>query len=251
MQSFEDRFRYDESGVPRIWRPTDDIDGAYSRARDHTLTLVPLLARFRLSATSSPPPLDAWLGARPAGLARGDAEDLEPIGGVDADADGSLDDETLVLTDARRADALLRFRKAADGVYVEAKRGALGGVRETPLWMWALLLLLGQNELVAVARSPLLLVLGLAVAVGLYVTYVLNLWAPIVRVAGAAWDTGLQVGKERLREFLVAGERGKEAVAMEARARGGPEREPEAIALDDLGRDGRRRTPGGGDWDDD
>jgi hypothetical protein len=236
--------------VPRIWRPTDDIDGAYSRARDHTLTLVPLLARFQLSATSSPPPLDAWLGARPAGLARADADDLEPIGGVDADADGTLEDETLVLTDTRRADLLLRFRKAADGVYVEAKRGALGGVRETPLWMWALLLVLGQNELVAVARNPALLVLGLALAVALYVTHVLNLWAPMVRVAAAAWDTGLQVGKERLREFLVAGERGREAVAMEARAQGG-ERGPEGIAMHNLGRDGRRRTPGGGDWDDD
>jgi hypothetical protein len=236
--------------VPRIWRPTDDIDGAYSRARDHTLTLVPLLARFTLSATSSPPPLDAWLGARPAALPRADADDLDPIGGVDADADGTLEDETLVLPDARRADAVQRFRRAADGVYVEAKRGALGGVRETPLWMWALLLVLGQNELIAVARSPMLLVLGLLASAALYVTYSLNLWAPIIRVGAAAWDTGVQVGKERLREFLVAGERGREAVAMEARA-GAQPGEAEEIPLEELGRGGRRRTPGGGDWDDD
>jgi hypothetical protein len=91
----------------------------------------------------------------------------------------------------------------------------------------------------------------LALALAVYVTYMLNLWAPIWRISAAAWGTGLQVGKERLREFLVAGERGREAVAMEARVRK-ETAEPEEIALDDLGTDGkRRRTPGGGDWDDD
>lgn len=31
---FEDRFRYDEAGTPRVWSPTDDIDGLYRAARD-------------------------------------------------------------------------------------------------------------------------------------------------------------------------------------------------------------------------
>lgn len=31
---FEERFRYDEHGVPRVWRPDDDIDGAFKKARD-------------------------------------------------------------------------------------------------------------------------------------------------------------------------------------------------------------------------
>jgi len=29
-ENFEDKFRYDEVGVPRIWRPTDDIEGLYT-----------------------------------------------------------------------------------------------------------------------------------------------------------------------------------------------------------------------------
>jgi hypothetical protein len=32
--AFEDRFRYDEEGVPRIWRPGDDIDSAFRKAKD-------------------------------------------------------------------------------------------------------------------------------------------------------------------------------------------------------------------------
>lgn len=34
QRSFEERFRYDADGVPRVWRPTDDIDGVYVAARD-------------------------------------------------------------------------------------------------------------------------------------------------------------------------------------------------------------------------
>lgn len=31
---FEDHFRYDEAGVPRVWKPDDDIDGAFRKAKD-------------------------------------------------------------------------------------------------------------------------------------------------------------------------------------------------------------------------
>jgi len=31
---FEERFRYDDNGVPRVWKPEDDIDGAFQKARD-------------------------------------------------------------------------------------------------------------------------------------------------------------------------------------------------------------------------
>lgn len=31
---FEERFRYDEHGVPRVWKPDDDIDSAFMKAKD-------------------------------------------------------------------------------------------------------------------------------------------------------------------------------------------------------------------------
>jgi len=31
---FEERFRYDDHGVPRVWKPDDDIDGAFKKAKD-------------------------------------------------------------------------------------------------------------------------------------------------------------------------------------------------------------------------
>lgn len=153
-ENFEDRFRYDESGVPRIWRPTDDIEGVYTRAREATLGLIPLLARFRLSETSAPPPLDRWIGPVPSSATTADEEDLAPIGGVDEDEGRSLEEEMTVLGEAKRQDLTARFKKAADGVYVEAKRSAIGGITQVPLYFYGLLLALGWNEIVAGAFDP-------------------------------------------------------------------------------------------------
>lgn len=148
-ENFEDKFRYDEQGVPRIWRPTDDIEGIYTKARESTITVIPLLARFRLSKTSSPPPLDAWIGDAPATVTSADEDDLTPIGGLDDDEGKSLDEEMIVLSDSKQADLLVRFKKTADGVYVEAKRSAIGGMTQVPLYFYGLLLALGWNEIVA------------------------------------------------------------------------------------------------------
>ena len=148
-ENFEDKFRYDDDGVPRIWRPTDDIEGVYTKARESTLTLIPLLSRFRHSETGAPPPLDRWIGHTPAAATAADEEDLAPIGGVDEEEGKSLEEETTILNEAKRQDLTVRFKKAADGVYVEAKRSAIGGMTQVPLYFYGLLLALGWNEIVA------------------------------------------------------------------------------------------------------
>ena len=148
-ENFEDKFRYDDDGVPRIWRPTDDIEGIYTKARESTLQLIPLLSKFRHSETGAPPPLDRWIGNAPAAATAADEEDLTPIGGVDEEEGKSLEEETTILNDAKRQDLTVRFKKAADGVYVEAKRSAIGGMTQVPLYFYGLLLALGWNEIVA------------------------------------------------------------------------------------------------------
>lgn len=148
-ENFEDKFRYDEAGVPRIWRPTDDIESIYTKSRESTLTLIPLLSRFQSSHTSSPPPLDDWIGNPPPEVTPADEEDLTPIGGVDEEEGKSLEEEMTVLSDAKRQDITTRFKKTADGVYVEAKRSAIGGMTQVPLYFYGLLLALGWNEIIA------------------------------------------------------------------------------------------------------
>ena len=148
-ENFEDKFRYDEAGVPRIWRPTDDIEGIYTKARESTLKLIPLLSRFQISHNSRPPPLDDWIGNAPSSATPADEDDLVPIGGVDEEEGKSLEEEMTILGDAKRQDITVRFKKTADGVYVEAKRSAIGGITQVPLYFYGILLALGWNELIA------------------------------------------------------------------------------------------------------
>ena len=148
-ENFEDKFRYDEAGVPRIWRPTDDIEGMYTKAKDSTLKLIPLLSKFQLEETYAAPNLPEWIGNAPASIDSKDEEDLTPIGGVDEEEGKSLEEEMTVLSEAKRQDLVVRFKKTADGVYVEAKRSAIGGVAQVPLYFYGLLLALGWNEIVA------------------------------------------------------------------------------------------------------
>ncbi len=138
--------------MPRVWRPADDIEGLFTKARESTLELVPLLSKFQLADTSAPPPLADWIGSRPASTTAADEDDLAPIGGVDeGELDGgkTLEEEMTVLSEAKRRDLLARFKKTADGVFVEARRSAIGGVAQIPFYFYGLLLALGWNEIVA------------------------------------------------------------------------------------------------------
>ncbi len=52
-----------------------------------------------------------------------------------------------VLSESKRQDLVVRFKKTADGVYVEAKRSAIGGITQVPLYFYAILVVLGWNEI--------------------------------------------------------------------------------------------------------
>ncbi|PFH56915.1 hypothetical protein XA68_15769 [Ophiocordyceps unilateralis] len=238
-ENFEDKFRYDEAGVPRIWRPSDDIEGLYTKARESTLTLIPLLSRFRLSETYAPPDLPDFVGTQPRGVEAGDEEDLAPIGGVDEDEGKSLEEEMTVLSESKRQDLVVRFKKTADGVYVEAKRSAIGGVAQVPWYFYALLMALGWNEFYMVLRNPFLFILMLMMAGGTYVAYTLNLLGPMIQMGNAAVNQGVDIAKQQLRDFIVNSEAAKQALAMPA-SNGSSATD---TRMDELNRRGKKMSP--------
>ncbi|KAK4224957.1 protein SEY1 [Podospora fimiseda] len=233
-ENFEDKFRYDEEGVPRIWRPTDDIEGIYTKARESTLSLVPLLSRFRLSATLAPPDLPAFIGHQPPSAEPEDEEDLLPIGGIDEEEGKSLEEETTILSESKRQDLVVRFKKMADGVYVEAKRSAIGGITQVPLYFYVILLVLGWNEILMVLRNPLLILILLLTGGGTYVAYSLNLLGPMAQMGNAAFNQAIDIGKDRLRNFLESNETARAALAQPGRPNGA------GVSMDRLDSRGRR-----------
>ncbi|KAH8145317.1 uncharacterized protein LAJ45_10597 [Morchella importuna] len=226
-EKFEDRFRYDETGVPRVWKPTDDIEGSYTKALDATLKLIPLVSEMRLS-NGQQPPLDEFLGDAPADY----EEDLEEL--------GPSKDEFEVISESKRIDLHQRFKRMADAVFVEAKRSTINGVAQIPMFMWGLVLALGWNEIWAVLRSPVYFAFLLLCCFVVYVVYRTNLWGPIYQVSNAMSQQAVDIGKQRLREFLS--DNGNAAFAGRTNKTRGYDDDDDAISLQSLDTEGRRRV---------
>ena len=68
-------------------------------------------------------------------------------------------------------------------------------------------------------------------------TYTLNLWGPMARMANAASAQALDIGKERLRDFLESSESGRQAMAM---SNGRNSSSHESVRMDRLNGAGKR-----------
>lgn len=72
-----------------------------------------------------------------------------------------------------------------------------------------------------VLRNPVLFVLILVMCGGTYVAYSLNLLGPMMQMANAASNQAIEIGKEKLRDFLDSNETVRQAIAMPARQQAG------------------------------
>jgi protein SEY1 len=135
---FEERFRYDEQGVPRVWKPDDDIDGAFTKAKDVTLELISLYAKIV--------PQDSELAYTPPE----DGEDDTP--------------GLVVFSETKALELGARFRREADAHYIEAKRSTVVGIAQIPYWIYGMLVVLGWNEAMLILFNPLYFALVLILA---------------------------------------------------------------------------------------
>jgi hypothetical protein len=189
---FEDRFRYDDEGVPRVWKPLDDIDGIFRVARDETLTLIPIYAKIEptdpTKAVTIPSTSD---DAHQAALVeKGEEEEFD------------FSSTLTLFTETRKGEIASRFRKEADAYYVEAKRSTVSSIAQVPLWMYGVMVALGWNEFLAVVRSPLYFTFLLLVIAGSYVVWRLNLGGPLASVSKAVGREVHRIADEQLRQHF-------------------------------------------------
>lgn len=95
-----------------------------------------------------------------------------------------------------------------------------------------------------VLRNPILFLLLIILAGGTYVAYSLNLLGPMMQMSNAAWGQGLDIGKQKLREFLENNETARQALSMPAR------RDTDSISLETLDSRGKRASRAADDDDD-
>lgn len=197
--AFEDRFRYDTDGVPRVWRPNDDIDTLFREAKEEvrsngsslsksSLKLAQVLAFIALYGRIEPSDPDKAF----------DVSSLAPPDAEEEDADLSL----TVLSETKRTDLASKFRREADAYYVEAKRSMVSSISQIPVWIYAVLALLGWNEFIAVLRSPVYFTMVALIAGVTYVTFRLNMQGPVLAVAAGTYNTAVKVAHDRLADHF-------------------------------------------------
>ncbi|KAI8823432.1 RHD3/Sey1 [Fimicolochytrium jonesii] len=156
-QRFLNKFRYDETGIPRVWQAGDDIDGPFAEARDDADQLCVLYSKIDVPHAE----LDKAIT---------EDERFEPSSFV-------------VLSPAKVQSLRDRFRKEADLLFVEAKRSIVQSQVGPSKIFYLATLALGWNELWMVLTNPLLTVFTVMLLGVAYTLWRSGLAGPLIQAA--------------------------------------------------------------------
>ncbi|OBZ70637.1 Protein SEY1 [Grifola frondosa] len=182
---FEEHFRYDEHGVPRVWKPEDDIDGAFKKAKDEALELIPLYSKIS--------PIDSSLEY---------TLPSETSDSLSTSEDFDFPSTLIVFSETKALDLSSRFRKDADAYYVEAKRSTVSSVAQIPYWMYGVLVVLGWNEAMYILFNPLYFALLLILLATAYVIVQLGMVGPVLQIGRTLGGEVHRQVEHRLREHF-------------------------------------------------
>lgn len=191
---FENKFRYDEHDSPRLWRNEEEIDNAFRVAKEHALEVLNVLSLASNSDHVEIVP-DVPLSS---GL---DDEELE---GEYEDEEGIYHEKGFahILTASQRERAVQKFKRQANTTVIEAKRSIIRTTTHIPLYVYALLVVLGWNEFMIVIRNPLFVTLLVILSVTAYFVHKLNLWAPILALVNSAVSETKALARNKLKVIL-------------------------------------------------
>ncbi|KAN0091284.1 RHD3/Sey1 [Tylopilus felleus] len=194
---FEERFRYDEHGVPRVWKPEDDIEGAFRKAKDETLSLIPLFSKI----SPVDPSFEYTLAPLPANATE-----------EEFDFAASL----VVFSESKYLDLTARFRRDADAYFVEAKRSTVSSMAQVPFWIYGVMVVLGWNEAMMVLFNPLYFVMVITLASAAYAIAKLGLTGPLLQLSKTVAGEIQEQAMNKLREHISAVEQPVDAKLVRA-----------------------------------
>ncbi|CAG8456477.1 RHD3/Sey1 [Gigaspora rosea] len=175
-ERFEEKFRYDDDGLPKVWKPEDDIDAHFRKARDEALHLIPLFASIQVP----------------------DHVELDIPSDEELDFESSL----TILTETRQHDLSVRFKRESDAFYLEAKRSVVATTARIPYWVFVMFVILGWNEFISIITSPTYLVIVSFFGVIGYIIWLLNLFGPVESFTYMVASEIIKVGKDQLKNGL-------------------------------------------------
>ncbi|KAI9137279.1 RHD3/Sey1 [Paraphysoderma sedebokerense] len=178
---FEEAFKYDSKGIPRVWKPEDDIDKYYEEAKTSAEKLFTLFSKIEL-----------------------DVSELKLDDLKNSESHSQLVDEflgTSLLPASKLADLQTRFKRETDTIYIEAKRSVVSTTAKIPQWVIIVLIILGWNEAMTILTNPMYFFGFFLAAGGGYLLWVTGMWGPVSIVLGrVATEVGKQAG-DKIREL--------------------------------------------------
>ncbi|CAG8678313.1 231_t:CDS:10, partial [Ambispora leptoticha] len=175
-ERFEEKFRYDDEGIPKVWKPDDDIDAHFRKAREEALNLIPLFTEIKI-------PEDVKLD-------------------IPSDNDLDFNESLTILSETRQHELTVRFKRESDAFYLEAKRSVVSTTAHIPYWVYLLLVVLGWNEFLTILTSPIYLVAFCFFGFIGYVVWLLNLTGPIENFARMIGAEVVKIGRDKLVDGL-------------------------------------------------
>ncbi|KAG0750155.1 hypothetical protein G6F23_000424 [Rhizopus arrhizus] len=172
---FEEKFRYDNNGLPKVWKPLDNIDAYFKKARDETLSLIKLFSKIDLNSAEIY---------------------IEPTD--DFDFEQSL----VVLGKGKQVDISNRFRQESDAFYLEAKRSVITTTTELPTWAIVAIIFLGWNEFMAILKNPYYLALCIVCIVICYIVRALDMWTPLERILSTVLRETSNMARKKMFDML-------------------------------------------------
>lgn len=188
---FETKFRYDENDSPRLWKNEEEIDRAFSLAKEQALDVLNVLS---FAATSD------------------HVEVVPEFFDNDNQEDDVYEDElgiehsrhfAHILNELQKEKVLQSFKRQINLTVLDSKRSIIKTTTSIPLWIYALIVVLGWNEFMMVLRNPLFVTLALIVAVSLFFIHRFGLWSPVMNMAHNAVDEVRITAKEKLRALVL------------------------------------------------
>lgn len=196
---FDDKFRYDANGLPKLYQDARELEGSFAVAKEHALDVLPILTIAKLSDDSeivpdfdlfSPKLRSQYLNVK---VDQSDDED-------DEDESHSFAD---IINETEKSQILSKFKKEIDAKFVETKRSIVQHVTQIPYYVYLIIIALGWNEFMAVVRNPFTFALAILFAASIYILYTLNLLKPAIAVGQRLVDDVVIIAKEKLREVLI------------------------------------------------
>jgi len=182
-ERFEEKFRYDDEGLPKVWKPEDDIDAHFRKARDDALHLIPLFSKIQIP----------------------DGIELD----IPSDEEFDFEESLTILSETKQHDLTVRFKRESDAFYLEAKRSVVATTARVPYWVLVMLVVLGWNEFMTILTSPTYLIIFSFFGFVGYVVWLLNLFGPVETFARMIVSEVVKICTEKVRNNLQPGGHGE------------------------------------------